>query len=603
MYVCPLHKNWKTSGYSGVTQKWLGKKNFIMKINWFILMVMIITMAALPGQTIQPVLAAVVKGGVPRYQKGPCSMKLPLGVNEGKDLECGTLTVPELYEAPNGATISLAVVIIKAVKLPKQADPVVFAQGGPGGSTIDYFLQVLPTGRLRTNRDLVLFDQRGTLNSTPKLFCQELFDETTATLPLNLNAAESEKRYNEAAIKCHDRLTKEGVNLQAYNSLENASDIASLRTALGYDQINLYGVSYGTLLALHTMRQFPNMLRSVIIDSVVPMDINTNYDAPNSENRAFTELFKACQEDVKCNAAYPNLEKTFFDLVDRLNKKPATIKLTDAENGKTYDALVNGDALISSFFQMLYMTEIIPLLPKTVEDISAGRYSFLERILSSTELDHTMSYGMYYSTMCAENGNVDPKQFTYSHIRPQFSKDQEIYNEGSAALCKAWNVPALDPAQDKPLVSDIPTLIFNGRFDPITPPAYGKEVAATLSHSTYFVFPNTGHGAISSTVCADQIFLDFLNNPQSQPDGSCIARIPPLKFITNKDVVDIPNMISLLNLEGHNGIELGLLGFFILILLSSAFIFPLLWLIRVLRRKPGRPTPLLAHLAPWTRLS
>ena len=516
------------------------------------------------------------------------------------DLECGTLIVPERYDVPEGPTISLAVVIIKAAREPKQPDPVVFAQGGPGGSTIDYFIQVLPSGRLRTNRDLVLFDQRGTLNSKPDLFCQELFDETIANLPLNLDAAESEKRYNEAALKCHDRLVKQGVNLQAYNSLENASDIESLRAALGYEQINLYGVSYGTLLALHAMRQHPEGLRSVIIDSVVPMDKHFNFDAPNSENRAFSELFKACQEDVKCNTAYPHLEKTFFDLVDRLNKKPVMIRLTDPQDGKGYDALVNGDTLISAFFQMLYMTEILPFLPKTVEDISEGHYSFFERILSLAELDHTMSYGMYYSTMCAENGNVDPKLFKYDQIRPQFSKDQDIYNAGNAALCKAWNVPALDPAQEKPLVSAVPTLIFNGRFDPITPPAYGKEVADNLSHSYYFIFPNTGHGAISSTVCADQIFLDFLNNPQSKPDGSCISQIPPLKFITNADVVNVPGMLALLNLEGTSGIELGLLALCLAVLLSGVVVFPLLWLIRVVRRKPGRPTPFAAHLAPWT---
>jgi pimeloyl-ACP methyl ester carboxylesterase len=572
-----------------------------MKRTWLILATLVTAAALLlPVQAVQPVLAAPAQAGVPRYEKGPCTVKIPAGVQEGTDLECGKLIVPELYEAPEGPTISLAVVIIKAKETPKQPDPVVFAQGGPGASTIDYFIQVLPSGRLRTNRDLVLFDQRGTLNSKPNLFCQEIFDETIATLPLNLKAAEAEQRYNAAAMQCHDRLAKQGVNLQAYNSVENASDIESLRIALGYDQINLYGVSYGTLLALHTMHQYPDALRSVIIDSVVPMDKNFNYDAPNSEDRAFTELFKACQEDAKCSAAYPNLEKTFFDLVARLNKKPVTIKLTDAEDGKVYDALINGDTLISSFFQMLYITEIIPFLPKTIEDISLGHYSFLERILSQTALDRTTSYGMYFSTTCAEVGDVDPAQFTYQNIRPEIAKDQAIYNAGNAALCKAWNVPVLDPAQEKPVVSDIPTLIFNGRFDPITPPAYGQEVADTLSHSYYFVFPNTGHGAISSTACADRIFLEFLNDPQTKPDGSCIAQIPAVTFITNRDVVNLPRMTHLLNLEGTSAVELGLLGFCLLILLTGVVIFPLLWLIRVVRSKPGKPTPFLAHLAPWT---
>lgn len=563
---------------------------------------------SLPAAAVQaaaPAPATQITTGVPRFEQGPCAFKAQPGVVEGVDVVCGTLIVPELYEKPDGPTISLGVAIVKSTSTSPRPDPVVFAQGGPGGSTIDYYTQVLFSSRVRRNRDLVLFDQRGTLYSKPNLFCQELFDETVRQLPLNLNAYDSNQGQDKAALACRDRLVKQGVNLTAYNSVENANDIESLRKALGYKQINLYGVSYGTLLALHAMRQNPGGLRSVILDSVVDPTINFNFDSPNAENRAFSELFKACQEDSACNASYPNLEKTFFDLVARLNQKPVPLHITDSETGKTYAYLFNGDALVQALFEMLYSAELLPFLPKTIHNVGAGRYDFLERILSQFVLDRSVNYGMYFSTVCAEGGTDDPSQASYPNVRPQLSKDADVQNKALVQLCTSWKVPALSAADEGAVSSDIPTLIFGGRFDPITPPANGADVAKTLSNSYAFTFPNTGHGALTSNACADSIFLEFLSNPGRAPDGSCIASQPAVKFLTSRDVIDTAatsRTVSALNeliLDHKIPWEGALFGGLVLALLSAVVVFPLAWLIRNVNGKPGKDTPQLAHLAGW----
>ena len=257
-------------------------------------------------------------------------VKLPFGRAPGADFECGYLKVPAQHSLPAGPTIELAVVILKSTSRSPQPDPLVMAQGGPGGSTIDTYAALLLDSPLRAERDIVLFDQRGTLHSRPALMCPESIELTLRTLEQDLSSEEENRLSDEALLACHARLLREGVNLAAFDSIENAADVEALRVALGYNMINLYGVSYGTLLALHVLRDSPGGLRSVILDSVVPPQVNFLAQAARSENRALTEFFGACAADARCNAAFPDLERVFYEQVQQLDRTPARVPMTDA---------------------------------------------------------------------------------------------------------------------------------------------------------------------------------------------------------------------------------------------------------------------------------
>lgn len=552
-----------------------------------------------PAASAAPASAALRSQAVPYYEPAKCTFKMIPGVQEGRDVECGFLTVPLHYADPQGPTIQLAVAVIKSLSPNKAADPIVFAQGGPGGSTIDYYTKVLFTSRLRAERDLILFDQRGTLYSKPALVCPEVMDETIKTLNQVLGVDESNQVFNQAMMTCRARLEKEGIDLSAFNSVENAHDVNSLRVALGLDKINLYGVSYGTLLALHTIREHPEALRSVVIDSVVPPQTNFIAQAPFSEDRAFTELFTACASDARCSAAYPNLEKTFFDLIQRLGEKPATLRLKDADTGKTYDSKMDGNTFLSYVFQIMYASDFIPILPRMIQDTANGRYASLERIATLLVFDRSMSYGMYFSVACAEDGNFDPSQLDYSTIRPQIAKDERVGNQYFVQLCKDWKVTRLDPKTDDPVVSDLPTLVFNGRFDPITPAKNGEEAAKTLSNSFVYTFPNTAHGALTSSACVDEIMLQFIRDPQAKPDSSCIAQIPPVHFLVPGEVIDLPVVPLLANLETGAVVQTILLALLVMFLLSALLVYPILWIVRLVRKTPRAPLSAGMRLAPW----
>lgn len=534
---------------------------------------------------------------VPRLEKASCMFSLPEGVTEGVDVDCAYLVVPQRYEDPQGATLRLAVAIIRSTAPNPRRDAIVFNQGGPGGSTIDYFSQVLFDSPLRAERDLVLFDQRGTLYSEPALMCPEFLDETLKVLDKDLSDEEENRLFRQAADACRDRLLREGIDLSAFNSFENAHDIESLRRALGLEKINLYGVSYGTLLALHTLREHPEGLRSLILDAVVPPQIDFNPESARTMDRAFTELFNACAADSECNRDFPNLEKVFFAEVDRLDAHPVMIQLMDPETGGRHKALLDGDGLIQTLFQTLYSSELIPLLPKMIYDVRANRFTLIERVQSLVTFDRTMAEGMYYAVVCAEDGDFDPRAVKYDGIRPRLVKGEQEGNETFVQVCRDWNVPQLGKQADEPVSSDLPALILNGRFDPITPETYGEMVAQTLPHSYVFTFPNTGHGAIGDA-CADQVMVEFLDDPSRRPEAACLKEAK-VDFITSQDVVDFPVLIQALNLDPWALLLMGGLGLGTFSLLSAWVVFPLAWLARLVSGRAGPPAPWLLRLAPW----
>ena len=552
---------------------------------WSLVFLISITLLLPPGF----VVARQVAQRTNAFRSAPCMFELPAGAVEGRDVECGYLTVPERYGQPDGPTIQLAVAIIKSRAANPAPDPLVMLQGGPGGSTIDTYAATLLSQRpLQFDRDIILFDQRGTLYSRPNLQCPETITLLTQTIEKQLSDEEEQRQSEAALAACHDRLVREGADLADYDRVENADDVEALRVALGYDTINLYGVSYGTLLALHVMRQHPNALRSVILDAVVPTQTNFVLQVPQSQERAFAELFRACAADADCNAAYPNLEQVFFQLVDAWNKNPARVPLTDPQTNTTYQAVFDGDMLIEATFQMLYATSLIPALPKMIYDAREGKYTFLSSVFPFLLFDRTFSEGMYYSVLCAEDADFSPSDVPLNGVRPAFAKDARESAQLFLDTCQRWNVPPLEPIVDAPVTSNIPTLVLNGRFDPITPPAFGQTAAQTLSRSYVVTFPNTGHGALLDSPCATSIAGSFLADPQRQPDISCVNQLTAPVFFTPANTLMSPSIQRLLATLNDNSFGLLLvLLLSLLLLLSFVVIWPLGWIIRLARGQPA----------------
>jgi len=478
------------------------------------------TATASPTPTSAPPRTPVpITSGVPRFEPAECQFRLP----PGREVTCGYVVVPEnrSSEADSGHRLWLHVAIVHSKSDQPAPDPVVYLGGGPGGNVSEYTYGIARMfDRIYRDRDVIVFDQRGVGLSQPSLDCPEVDAYVLEMLDQNPTPEEETRRSLEVYQTCRDRLAAEGIDLSAYNSAENAADVDDIRRALGYDEWNLYGVSYGTRLALTTMRDHPEGIRSVVLDSVVPLQVDLLSEiGPNAE-RAIDLLFERCAADAACDAAYPDLETFFFALVAQLNAVPITLRV------EPYDVLLDGDDLISVLRQLLYISDVIPDLPKMIYDIEQERYDDLVGWLGLLLFDgEYFSEGMYASVQCAEEVPFhvsDETEVMLDKLDPRLRDYFAASIDDYSGLCDTWDVRTADLAENEPVVSAIPTLVLSGEYDPITPPAWGQLAAESLENVFYAEFRGLGHGVFGDRICARRIVEAFLSAPDVEPDLTCV---------------------------------------------------------------------------------
>ncbi len=470
------------------------------------------------------------------FRSTRCPFQPGDGIVDGQTVKCGYVTVPENRSDPNGATVQLAVAIFKSPNVRHDPYPVVRLEGGPGGSSLNDWAPFITSANYSTfvfNHDLIMFDQRGTGYSTPSLRCPETLQFQFETLDKHLSAANSERLQLQALRACHDRLVRSGVDLNAFNALENAADVHDLILALGYKQANLYGVSYGTRLALTTMRLFPAVIRSVVLDSVYPPQKNRT-DLPSAAQRVFNVLFQGCAAEANCVHLYPHLDSVFYQLVTDLNASPAHFQTTDATTSKSYNVVMAGYDFVFVLFSALYVTQIIPVLPQMIFQMRNHNYALLSQIYGAVEFDDTFSDGMFYADECSEdwdfltqNDIATAVQGITSQIQPALTNELRLEYDA----CRLWHVQQSPAAQKQPVVSDIRTLVLSDEYDPITPPANGMLAAQTLKNSYYFLFPGLGHGAEYNSPCVDNIISAFDDTPTQKPSDACVAGMGEPNFV------------------------------------------------------------------------
>lgn len=478
-----------------------------------VILVVVLLAALAGGYGVFRALSAPPRQALSAFQQTHCPFALSLGVGlvEGRNVICGYLTVPEDRSQPHSPTIRLAVAIYKTPSPHPDPDPLLFLSGGPGQAVLGH-LQVGPNaGNFPANRDLILFDQRGVGYSQPSLRCLD---------------------YDGTVPVCRTRLVQSGINLNAFTTLEDAADVHDLIHALGYRQVNLDGASYGTRLALTVMRLYPTDLRSVILNSVLPPQVNAFTSIPQAAARAFDVLFRGCAADISCARAYPHLQAVFYQLIAALNAAPITFQATPAEGSVPATVNFTGNDLVLWLRSALYSTSLIPRLPGVLFQIRQHNYTQLASIYGEL-IDTTLSIGQYYSIMCGED-----MAFTTHHALE--ASVQGLPSQIQPALlsigldkydaCQLWGVNPVPAIQKEPVTSSIPTLILQGEYDPATPPTNGMLAAQTISKSYFFLFPGVGHGVASPTSCPHDIEQAFLDNPAQKPDASCINSMPEPVF-------------------------------------------------------------------------
>ena len=461
---------------------------------------------------------------------------------------CGTLTVPENRSNPKEGKVQLAVAIVPSLsKEPSQPDPVVYMAGGPGANAIGQAKDLVNVG-LNQKRDLIIMNQRGNLYDVPNLSCPEL-DQSFADAVLLPYDSDAHKTIHVAATQaCHDRLLGQGINLGNFNTTEDASDFADLRKALKLKEWDVYGLSYGTDVALTLLRDHPEGIRSVMIDAVLPPSAVTLGWTWTNANEAVHNVFKSCANQPNCVTKYGDLEAVFTAQVQQLEANPLTIHNVPIEGtSDTTDVVLDGGAILNWIGSLPDPLNAIADIPVAIQELVQGtptRIAKTRALAANPAGFGATGYGPFYDVICSEWVPFEPTSqiLVQGNLAfPAFPQTVLTQPPGLPFMtedCQVWNVPAASGAVRQVTVSSIPTLVLNGSFDGKSSPQWGIYAAGTLENSTVVTIPSSGHGALfqinlppdaPSRQCAQDVVASFLANPAA-PDTSCVAGLTDVQF-------------------------------------------------------------------------
>jgi pimeloyl-ACP methyl ester carboxylesterase len=486
-------------------------------------------------------VAAKIAAGTPSFIPGPCP-QTPHAIAELQHARCGRLIVPENRQRAGGGTISLSVAIVPASSPRAKSDPIVWLAGGPGDDAITEVPMAL-AGKLNANRDVIFMSQRGTYTARPKLTCSAIDRWAADTLDMPYDAAATGRAYSAATLKCRRELMAQTDGLGAYNTLESADDLDALRVALHIAKWNVYGISYGTDLALTYMRQHPRGIRSAAIDGVFPPSLAGGVAAWISAGEGINAVLKACRDQAACRRRYGDIGATFRRLVIQYEASPKTVAVqVQGRTGKV-NVKISGGMLVQ--WAVSPGTHFAAKLPASIDALAHGDSSPIASTWAAPKLDPAgigvVANGLFNGVSCGEWVPYETEQSVVEAGRRAFPAFPISILKNAPNLpfmrenCRAWNVPTVSPLVRAATRSSIPTLVISAQYDAQTAPSFGAYVARTLSKATVVTIPNVAHVAFGSpssaaNACAYAIARSFFDQ-LSRAGTSCIRRVPATDFV------------------------------------------------------------------------
>ncbi len=464
-------------------------------------------------QTLWFSLAVASLGGTPtkaQVELVDCSLPRVAGL-----AKCGTLTVFEDREAGVGRTIDLNIVVLSARNGDPETDPVFHLAGGPGqgAASIAFAFQRRAE---RANRDIVLVDQRGTGQSNP-LNCkfEDLGVKVVETLHQKLNDP----------IGCIESLD---ADLRLYATHLAMDDLDDVRQALGYDQINLWGTSYGTRAALVYLRRHGEHVRTITLSGMYPPSEPLPLSFSRSAQEALNGLFADCTNDEVCHANFPDPKRQLEGILEQLGRAP--VQVTGRAGSRTATFELTRDGLARNIANMLYTTESAATIPFMINEAANGDYTRFANfaVARALSVGTTISDALQVTVVCTE----DSWAYTPENIREASEGYflNGIVTRGLAEDCEQWPIGSVPDDFHEPISSTVSALLISGEFDPITPSWLGEEVHRHLPNSLHVILPKQGHG--SNAGCLPRVGRNFINNGTVEGlDVSCIETLQRTRFV------------------------------------------------------------------------
>lgn len=440
---------------------------------------------------------------------------------------------------PAQQILTLPVVVISTPSERRRDDPVVYISGGPGdgdwldADRIGYWWGYLADNPWLRHRDLILFDQRGVGLTEPRVDCPELSALNIESLTYGNDYRRLETVERDAAAACLARLKGEGHDVAAYTTVASSADLHDIFSALAISRWNVYGVSYGTRLALTYMRDFPEDIRSTILDSVYPFRVKFLEDDAWRTNRAFRKIIDGCAADDRCRAWYPDLGDRLLKLVRALDARPLPVKRANPTSSKPLQFGFTGEMLLNHLFFNMYNLADIERVPQIIDIFERRVPRYLDHEIDNflANLNDRPDWGDAMATTinCAEDVVFNDLERVKSNYRA-YPLLEDFADQEPAPLCAVWARSLPDKRLAQPVESDIPSLILSGAYDPVTPPSYARLAAATLKNGFVIGFPGIGHDVLGNDLCAGVIADIFLDKPTARPVDNCLKEQSPPDF-------------------------------------------------------------------------
>lgn len=467
---------------------------------------------------------------------------------EPGDIECGLMQVPENRENPASRFIELHFVKLNSRwgkededqddeedsdSLPpgKRDDPVIYLTGGPGAQ-VSLYVERLKDHTLLDYRDLYILEQRGIGFSDD--FCPfygtrkpEIDD--VKTFEENLQSSHAR------TAECAANARAAGVDLNGYNTIENARDVKALRRALGYKQWNVWGISYGSILGQAYIKEDPEGILAVAIDAIMPLDIRESelfWRVTHWYHRDLVKLQEICDGQAACARNYPDILGRLRAAVLSVRDNPIEVEAKDIETFPSGNVRIFQDIVAFLPFLFFYEQENYPGVPGLIyawADIVEQRDETFFRAIAAAAGSGGIggiSQGMSDAIFCldgdmeaqARAGKKDLKEYP---VLGTAIGSAESY-ERSVSLCLEMGLPQRSTEEYSAVQTSLPALIIEGEMDPITPPPNAHAIMPGFENGTYVEFPYAGHGPSRSVECAGDMLNAFYDNPRAEPDLSCV---------------------------------------------------------------------------------
>ena len=453
-------------------------------------------------------------------------------IPDGQDFTFGYLEVLENRNNPTGDTIKLPVYIFKSRNPNPKKDPIIYTVGGPGATTMPS-AQYMNYYKYLDDRDFILVEQRGTQFAQPSLDCPAWAEAIYQSNLPGFEETKSDSLFESAASACKNELIKNGIDLNSYNTNEIAADIEDLRKVLNIESYNLLTISYSTKIAQVLLRDYPDAIRSVVIDSPLPLEVNYDEESVANLLNVVHTLFSDCESDATCNTAFPNLKSRFFEYLKEKTENPLLVEVKNPTNGTLETFYLKGKDLI-----IVFATTRIENIPLEIEKLLNNDVSYIKEQLSylfkKPDTFNGYGLGMRLSVWCAEEYPFNSQK----RINMETNKYPEIKGLSPAVfksgVCTIWGVKKVNAIENKPIKSDKPILLINGAYDIETPVKWASAMKDNLPNSYHLIFEGWTHTPTTnwSNPCAMQAANDFFNTPNQQPNPECLKGIKKAVFKT-----------------------------------------------------------------------